>query len=98
VATIDPGATGSLTNTAIVTAPSGVIDTNPANNSATDTDTLRSPAVFFGFRPVGDVQCHCYVDVHAVALTPNTPYTGSVLLNGQVTFPLALTTDNEGDG
>ena len=38
--TVAPGATGTLVNTATVTAPSGVTDPNPANNSATDTDTL----------------------------------------------------------
>jgi uncharacterized repeat protein (TIGR01451 family) len=37
---IDPSATGSLTNTAAVMPPTGVTDTNPANNSATDTNTL----------------------------------------------------------
>jgi uncharacterized repeat protein (TIGR01451 family) len=31
----------ALTNTASVTAPSGFVDTNPANNSATDTDTIN---------------------------------------------------------
>ncbi len=38
--TIDPSAVGNLVNTATVTAPPDVVDTNPANNSATDTDTL----------------------------------------------------------
>src|SRR5262249_6166152 len=38
--TIDPAATGSITNTVTVTAPSGVSDTNTANNTATDTDTI----------------------------------------------------------
>ena len=38
--TVSPSATGSLSNTATVTAPAGVTDPNPANNSATDTDTL----------------------------------------------------------
>src|SRR5207237_146141 len=37
VAAIDPSATGSVTNTVSVTAAN---DTNTANNSATDTDTL----------------------------------------------------------
>ena len=37
VAAIDPSATGSLTNTVTVTAAN---DTNPANDSASDTDTL----------------------------------------------------------
>jgi uncharacterized repeat protein (TIGR01451 family) len=35
--TIDPAATGTLTNTATVAPPSGVIDPNPDNNSASDT-------------------------------------------------------------
>ena len=38
--TIDPNATGSLTNTVTVFAPTGVTETNPVNNVATDTDTL----------------------------------------------------------
>ena len=43
-ATIDAAATGELTNTATVTAPEGVTDTNLDNNSATDTDTLTPEA------------------------------------------------------
>lgn len=39
-ATVAPSATGNLTNTATVTAATGTVETNPANNSATDTDTL----------------------------------------------------------
>jgi uncharacterized repeat protein (TIGR01451 family) len=38
--TISASATGSIANTANVSAPSGVTDPNLANNSATDTDTL----------------------------------------------------------
>ena len=37
---ISPSATQSISDTATVTAPSGVTDPNAANNSATDTDTL----------------------------------------------------------
>ena len=43
-ATIAPSAGGSLANTATVAAPSGVTDSNLANNSATDTDTLSGSA------------------------------------------------------
>ena len=43
-ATISPSATGSLSNTATVSAPGGVTDPTPANNSATDTDTLTPQA------------------------------------------------------
>ncbi|MFL5758739.1 MAG: DUF11 domain-containing protein [Thermomicrobiales bacterium] len=39
-AAIDPGATGTLSNTATVAPPVGVTDPNPGNNAATDTDTL----------------------------------------------------------
>ena len=42
---IDPLATGTLSNTARVTVPSGVIDTNGGNNQATDNDTLLVPRV-----------------------------------------------------
>ena len=43
-ATVSPTATGSLVNSAAVSAPVGVTDPNPANNSATDTDTLSPTA------------------------------------------------------
>lgn len=39
--TISTSASGSLSNTATVTAPSGVSDSKLSNNSATDTDTLQ---------------------------------------------------------
>ncbi len=44
VANISAGATGNLVNTATVAAPAGVSDSNPGNNSATDTDTLTATA------------------------------------------------------
>ena len=39
------GTGGSLSNTAIVAAPSGITDPATANNSATDTDTINPPFV-----------------------------------------------------
>src|SRR5262249_47725168 len=42
--TIDPSATGTLTNTAHVAPPAGVTDPDPANNNASDTDTLTPQA------------------------------------------------------
>jgi uncharacterized repeat protein (TIGR01451 family) len=42
--TIDPAATGTLTNSATISPPAGVIDPNSANNSASDTDTLTPQA------------------------------------------------------
>jgi uncharacterized repeat protein (TIGR01451 family) len=44
VATLAQSATGTLTNTATVGVPPGVTDPNPANNTATDTDTLTPRA------------------------------------------------------
>ena len=40
-ATIDPNASGELSNTVTVTAPQGVVDPNPNNNTATENDTLN---------------------------------------------------------
>ncbi|HMM68383.1 MAG TPA: hypothetical protein PKC03_15720, partial [Dokdonella sp.] len=40
IAAIDPAATGTIANTATVTAPASVVDNNQANNSATDTDSI----------------------------------------------------------
>jgi large repetitive protein len=42
-ATVSPSATGTLTNTATVSPPSGVTDPNPGNNLSTDTNTLLPP-------------------------------------------------------
>ena len=44
-ATLSGAATGTLSNTATVTAAGGITDLNPANNSATDTDTVTVAAV-----------------------------------------------------
>jgi uncharacterized repeat protein (TIGR01451 family) len=41
---IASSATGTLVNTATVAAAAGTTDTNPGNNSATDTDTLAAEA------------------------------------------------------
>ncbi|MET0554094.1 MAG: DUF11 domain-containing protein [Vicinamibacteria bacterium] len=42
--TVAPGATGALANTASITPPSGVLDPDPLDNAATDTDTLTPRA------------------------------------------------------
>jgi hypothetical protein len=41
---IDPSAQGTLSNTATVTPPSSVTDSSPADNTATDADTLSGQA------------------------------------------------------
>lgn len=42
--TLNPAATGTLANTASVTAPGSITDVDPSNNSATDSDTLAQQA------------------------------------------------------
>jgi uncharacterized repeat protein (TIGR01451 family) len=44
VAMIGSGATGTVSNTASIATPVGVTDPNPANNSATDTNSLAAQA------------------------------------------------------
>ncbi len=51
-ATISPSFTGTLSNTATVTAPGGVTDPNPANDSATDTTTVAGQAAVTGTKEV----------------------------------------------
>jgi uncharacterized repeat protein (TIGR01451 family) len=41
-ATVATNATGSITNTATVAVPTGTIDVDPSNNSASDTDSLTA--------------------------------------------------------
>jgi uncharacterized repeat protein (TIGR01451 family) len=41
---LNPAATGTLSDTATVTVPSGIADPNPANNSDTDTDNITVKA------------------------------------------------------
>jgi len=43
---VSPGSSGSITNSASVSAPSGFVESNSTNNVATDTDTL-TPKVSF---------------------------------------------------
>ncbi len=40
IAAVSPTATGTLSNTATVAVPSGIVDPDPGNNSATDVDAI----------------------------------------------------------
>jgi uncharacterized repeat protein (TIGR01451 family) len=82
VATVDPAALGSLANTATVTAPAGTIDTNPANNSATDTDTLT---------PVADMSVTKTDGVAFVFVGNGTTYTIVVANAGPSSAQVVLT-------
>jgi uncharacterized repeat protein (TIGR01451 family) len=78
--TIDPTATGSLTNTVLVLPPSGTNDNNLANNSASDSDTLTpqadlSVAVTDGKTTVVPGS----IDTYTITVTNNGPSTVSSL-------------------
>ena len=76
--TVAASATGNLVNTATVTAPSGFTDTNLTNNSATDTDTIATPAV--------SIQKLVSVDGGCTWQDANTA-TGPTILQGCGTSP-----------
>ena len=90
--TIDPGATGSLVNTAGIAPPSGVLDLNLANNAATDTDTLTPQADLSLAKsdtpdPVAPGAALTY-SIEVTNLGPSTSPSMAItdLLPGQVTF------------
>lgn len=60
--------TGSLTNTANVTAPTGMTDTDTSNNSASDTNTMELPPVSTACSPRNVTQ----VDSFTLAPFPTT--------------------------
>jgi uncharacterized repeat protein (TIGR01451 family) len=76
LAQIGSSATGSLVNTATVSAPGGVTDANSANNSATDTDTI-TPAT-----PVADLSITKTDGVTTATPGGSTTYTIVVSNNG----------------
>jgi uncharacterized repeat protein (TIGR01451 family) len=47
--TLDPAASGSLVNTATIQCPGGVIELDPDDNTATDTDTVADDLFVDGF-------------------------------------------------
>ncbi|MGH7185608.1 MAG: hypothetical protein ACREIB_04925, partial [Pseudomonadota bacterium] len=83
-ATPIPTATGMVTNTATIAAPPGAVDTNPGNNSATDTDTLT---------PQSDLSITKSNGTTSVTPGTNTTYTIVVTNNGPSTVPNATVSD-----
>jgi uncharacterized repeat protein (TIGR01451 family) len=63
---VSAAATGTIANTATVAAPAGVTDPTPANNSATDTDTVQ---------PTADLSITKTDGVASVAAGTSTTYT-----------------------
>jgi uncharacterized repeat protein (TIGR01451 family) len=82
--TIDPAATLLLVNTASIAPPSGVLDPNPVNNAATDTDTLT---------PQADLSVEKSDTPDPVAPGASLTYTIAVTNLGPSTSPGATVTD-----
>jgi uncharacterized repeat protein (TIGR01451 family) len=92
--TINPSATGSISNTVTVSPPAGTTDPNPGNNSATDSDTLT---------PQADLSITKTDGVVSVVPGGGTTYNIMVTNNGPSTavgatvtdlFPAAITAAN----
>ena len=90
VAQISPSATGNLVNTTSVNPPTGVVDTNLANNTATDTDTLTAQADLSVSKDDGKTTAvPGTANSYTITVTNNGPSTvGSVTLTD--TVPAAL--------
>lgn len=84
-AILDPSGSGTLSNTATVTAPPGAVDLDPIDNSATDT-TLLTPEVDLGVSKTDGLS----------SLTPGDPitYTISVANAGPSNAPGAVVSDS----
>jgi uncharacterized repeat protein (TIGR01451 family) len=83
--TIDPAATGSLSNTVTVAPPSGWSDANSANDSATDTDTLT---------PQADLAVAMTDGKTSAVRGTSTTYTITVTNNGPSTVSSLTLTDS----
>ncbi len=83
-AAIVAAATGTLTNTATVAVPLGVTDTNAANDSATDVDTLT---------PSADLVVTKTDGVASVIPGQSTTYTVTVANNGPSNAPATVIAD-----
>ena len=84
-ATVSLSATGILSNTATVTAPGGITDPAPSNNSAADDDTVVPPVAVTLTQATGqaDPTNTTPINFNAVFASPVTGFTtGDVTLGG----------------
>jgi uncharacterized repeat protein (TIGR01451 family) len=79
--TIDPNATGTLTNTVTVAPPAGTTDTNSPNNTASDTDTLTLPTADLQVTITDGTTTIVpgTIDTYTITVTNNGPDTVSTL-------------------
>ncbi|MDQ3012209.1 MAG: DUF11 domain-containing protein [Acidobacteriota bacterium] len=82
--TVSSNVTGTVSNTATVAAPAGITDPNPANNSATDTDTLT---------PVADLAITKTNNTTTVTAGTQVTYTITATNNGPSAVTGASVTD-----
>ena len=89
-ARVSPAATVSIVNTATVAAPLGTSDPNPANNSATDTNTA-APRVFLAVTKTDDKATYVpgQITTYTVVVTNSGP---SFLTGGRLVdvFPASI--------
>ena len=78
-ATVNPSATGTLTNVATVTDPAGTVDPTPGNNTATDIDNLT---------PTADLSV---TKVDNVGGSSITGAQGNVSAGGAITYTIVVT-------
>jgi uncharacterized repeat protein (TIGR01451 family) len=83
-ATVNPSATGTVTNTAREEMPSGAVDTNPNNDTASDTNQLT---------PQADLSITKTNGVNSVIAGMNTTYSIVVSNNGPSTVTNAPVSD-----
>jgi uncharacterized repeat protein (TIGR01451 family)/fimbrial isopeptide formation D2 family protein len=89
--TISGAATGTLVNTATVAAPAGVTDPNPANNSATDTDTVGAQADLSITKTDGVTSVNAGGSVTYTIVAANAGPSAATGASVADTFPASLT-------
>src|SRR5262249_18334772 len=93
-AQINPSATGILANTATVTAPTGVTDPNPTNNSSTDSDNLTPQADLSITKTDGQASAVPGTSTTYIIVVSNAGPSTAVAQQVTDTFPAAITAVN----
>lgn len=98
--TIDPAATGSLTNNVTVTAPAGATDTNLSNNTTADTDTLTPQVDLAVTKTDGQTEAVPGTNVtYTIVVTNNGPSTATgVVINDLLPGDISFVSDTLGQG
>ncbi|MBX3401689.1 MAG: DUF11 domain-containing protein [Gemmataceae bacterium] len=97
-ATLNPAFTGTLSNTATVSAPAGVTDPTPGNNTATETSTADPTADLIVVKSDGGaVVTPGEVIIYNLTLTNNGPsHTGAITLTDAIPALTSFVTASDG--